>query len=202
MSWSLVFYQRIWNIQCQKVSILSGTIENYWLNIIQRPTKHILNFPRDHPSQKWDKASCYSHLNKIQFVASRATPGSTCIKFLSFFFCRFSAQAVFVGFQRKQWPFPISDQYPQRTPVMNWVCQLVGGDDEILSGKDGDFCTKLIFEQKDLRLFRLLLEYNSACNEIGWGWLPEMNSSFTEPALSYIVKIGLLDEENCSEPAA
>ena len=27
--------------------------------------------------------------------------------------------------------------------------------------------------------------------EIGRGWLPEMNSSFTEPPLSYIVKIGM-----------
>ena len=29
-----------------------------------------------------------------------------------------------------------------------------------------------------------------------------MNSSFTEPALSYIVKIGMLDEEKVSQPAA
>ena len=75
-------------------------------------------------------------------------------------------KSCFCRFQEKQWPFPISDQYPQRTPVMNWVWQVL---DQVRWWFMAEIFLKSLNKRmkRDLRLFGLALKYGSACNEIG-----------------------------------
>ena len=60
-------------------------------------------------------------------------------------------------------------------------------DRSILSDED-----HVLSLSNDITFFILILmKYQPACNEMGWGGFPEMNSSFTEHALSCIMKIQL-----------